>query len=116
MLPSTLSSNLIKLRAAFSSRPLFIISARRMSAFSHMSDNDPEVLEKEKQKMLRQSEKDWNEKLGSESEAAIKADQTQDKPFKELQEETKHKLEEEDGQIKETWEQTVKETIKQPQA
>lgn len=46
---------------------------------SHSSDNDPDVLEKEKHKNLK-GEQDhtivegWNEKLASDSEAAVKAE------------------------------------------
>lgn len=46
-------------------------TTRTMSAFSHMSDNDPEVLEKEKHKELSKKDKEWNEKLASHSEAAV---------------------------------------------
>ncbi|KAI8637229.1 hypothetical protein BD408DRAFT_61834 [Parasitella parasitica] len=63
-------------------------TTRAMSAFSHMSDNDPEVLEKEKQKELKKRDKEWNEKLASHSEAAVKADKEHDKPFQHLQNET----------------------------
>jgi hypothetical protein len=48
-----------------------ITTKRTMTAFSHMSDNDPEVLEKEKQKTLSKEGKEWNEKLASHSEAAV---------------------------------------------
>jgi hypothetical protein len=44
---------------------------RTMTAFSHMSDNDPEVLEKEKHKEFNKKDKEWNEKLASHSEAAV---------------------------------------------
>lgn len=45
---------------------------RTMTAFSHMSDNDPETLEKEKHKELNKKDnKEWNEKLASHSEAAV---------------------------------------------
>jgi hypothetical protein len=45
---------------------------RFMSAYSHMSDNDPEVLEKEKKRHLNAKEKkEWNEKLASTSEANV---------------------------------------------
>lgn len=44
-----------------------------MSAFSHMSDNDPETIEREKQKHLSKKEKEWNEKLASTSEANVSA-------------------------------------------
>ncbi|KAI9483282.1 MAG: hypothetical protein EXX96DRAFT_557567 [Benjaminiella poitrasii] len=71
-----------------------IQTTRAMSAFSHMSDNDPEVLEKEKQKNLSKKEnKEWNEKLASHSEAAVKADKEQDKPIDLLQNETIKNLE-----------------------
>ncbi|KAJ3033873.1 hypothetical protein HDV00_005677 [Rhizophlyctis rosea] len=42
---------------------------------SHMSNNDPHVLEKEKQATVKAGAKGkWNEKLASTSEAAVKAD------------------------------------------
>ncbi|ORZ19754.1 hypothetical protein BCR42DRAFT_435598 [Absidia repens] len=65
-------------------------SARRtMSAFSQMSDNDPEVLEREKNKQVNNKEKkDWQEKLATHSEAAIKADKNFEKSTKELQDES----------------------------
>ena len=76
-----------------------------MSAFSHMSDNDPETIEREKQKHLSKKEKEWNEKLASTSEAnvsamtqlkrvqlniviQVKADKEQDIPIQELQNRT----------------------------
>lgn len=46
-------------------------TVRTMTAFSHMSDNDPEVLEKEKRKELSKKDREWNEKLASHSEAAV---------------------------------------------
>lgn len=46
-------------------------AVRTMTAFSHMSDNDPEVLEKEKRKELSKKDREWNEKLASHSEAAV---------------------------------------------
>ncbi|CEP11534.1 hypothetical protein [Parasitella parasitica] len=63
-------------------------TTRAMSAFSHMSDNDPEVLEKEKQKELKKKNKEWNEKLASHSEAAVKADKEHNKPIHHMQDET----------------------------
>jgi hypothetical protein len=36
-----------------------------------MSDNDPEVLEKEKKENLEKEDKKWNEKLASFSEASV---------------------------------------------
>ncbi|KAG0743533.1 hypothetical protein G6F57_006249 [Rhizopus arrhizus] len=62
---------------------------RFMSAYSHMSDNDPEVLEKEKKRHLSAKEKkEWNEKLASTSEANVKADKEADIPIKDLQNKT----------------------------
>lgn len=61
---------------------------RTMTAFSHMSDNDPAILEKEKNKSLGKKDKEWNENLASHSEAAVKADKSHDKPVKHLQDET----------------------------
>jgi hypothetical protein len=52
--------------------PSTTYTVRTMTAFSQMSDNDPKVLEKEKQKHLqKEKEKKWNEKLASQSEAAV---------------------------------------------
>ncbi|KAI8073356.1 hypothetical protein BC940DRAFT_291142 [Gongronella butleri] len=47
---------------------------RSMSAFSQMSDSDPKVLQEEKEKLLKQRDKFWNEKLATQSEASVKAD------------------------------------------
>ncbi|OAD74713.1 hypothetical protein PHYBLDRAFT_144083 [Phycomyces blakesleeanus NRRL 1555(-)] len=69
-----------------------IVSQQSMRATSHMSDNDPKILEEEKNKTLNSKNKEWNEKLASVSEAAIKAEHSPDKPVKELQEETKKQL------------------------
>ena len=44
---------------------------RTMSSFSHMSNNDPDVLSKEKEKQKKTNNREWNEKLASESEAAV---------------------------------------------
>ncbi|KAL9538916.1 hypothetical protein MBANPS3_010591 [Mucor bainieri] len=71
-------------------------TVRTMSAFSHMSDNDPEVLEKEKHKELSKKDKEWNEKLASHSEAAVKADKEHDKPIQHLQDETIEHLDKKD--------------------
>ncbi|KAI8327487.1 hypothetical protein EDC96DRAFT_90477 [Choanephora cucurbitarum] len=67
-------------------------TTRSMTAFSHMSDNDPEVIEKEKQKNLSKKDKEWNEKLASHSEASVKADKEHEKPIKNLQSETVEQL------------------------
>lgn len=44
---------------------------RYLSAFSHMSDNDPHTLEKEKKKQHKKGHSEWNETLASQSEAAV---------------------------------------------
>ncbi|KAI9277990.1 hypothetical protein BC943DRAFT_364073 [Umbelopsis sp. AD052] len=67
-------------------------NVRMMSAFSHMSDNDPEVLEKEKKEHLEKKDKNWNEKLASFSEASVKADQSEDKPVDVMQKESAEEL------------------------
>ncbi|KIO17927.1 hypothetical protein M407DRAFT_164246 [Tulasnella calospora MUT 4182] len=64
----------------------FVTSARLRSNGSHVSDDDPEVLEREKQRSLSKHPKqhaphkhhapEWNEALASVSEAAVKADQS----------------------------------------
>lgn len=56
---------------SFATTSFEVTTKRTMTAFSHMSDNDPEVLEKEKQKNLNSDDKEWNEKLASHSEAAV---------------------------------------------
>ncbi|ORY98462.1 hypothetical protein BCR43DRAFT_470681 [Syncephalastrum racemosum] len=67
--------------------------SRGMSAFSSMSDNDPHTIAVEKEKHLKEEASvRWNEKLASHSEAAVKADQSQEKPIKILQEESSHEL------------------------
>ncbi|ORY00197.1 hypothetical protein K493DRAFT_348020 [Basidiobolus meristosporus CBS 931.73] len=59
-----------------------------------MSDDDPEILEREKQKNLRGETKNnkhhpgWNEKLASHSEASVKADRTPEIPPEQLQKES----------------------------
>lgn len=70
-----------------------VTTVRNMSAFSHMSDNDPKVLEESKKKQLeREKEKKWEEKLASLSEAAVKADQSEDKPLDRLQKDSIEEL------------------------
>ncbi|CAO3596684.1 unnamed protein product [Absidia cylindrospora] len=79
-----------------SPRWLLPFSTRRtMSAFSQMSDNDPEVLEREKNKQASKKDKDWQEKLATHSEAAIKADKYFEKSTKELQDESVNSLKDE---------------------
>lgn len=73
---------------------------RTMTAFSHMSDNDPAVIEKEKKKSLGKKNKEWSEKLASHSEAAVKADRDYDKPVKHLQNETIEELKKKDREDK----------------
>ncbi|KAI9258484.1 hypothetical protein BY458DRAFT_518011 [Sporodiniella umbellata] len=63
-----------------------IVNERFMSAYSNMSDNNPEILEKEKQKHLNSENKEWSEKLASTSEASVKADKEDDVSIKELEE------------------------------
>ncbi|ORY99870.1 hypothetical protein BCR43DRAFT_467917 [Syncephalastrum racemosum] len=68
------------------------LEKRYLSAFSHMSDNDPRTMEREKKKQEKKGHSEWNEELASQSEAAVKADQSADRPVKDLQEETKQRL------------------------
>ncbi|CAM0143194.1 hypothetical protein VKS41_008651 [Umbelopsis sp. WA50703] len=78
--------------------PSTTYTVRTMTAFSQMSDNDPKVLEKEKQKHLqKEKEKKWNEKLASQSEAAVKADKSEDKPLKTLQEDSIKELKDQES-------------------
>ncbi|KAI8583875.1 hypothetical protein K450DRAFT_220368 [Umbelopsis ramanniana AG] len=77
-------------------------NVRMMSAFSHMSDNDPEVLEKEKKEHLEKEEKKWNEKLASFSEASVKADQSEDKPIDVLQKESSAEMKKQHSEVKST--------------
>ena len=81
---------------SFATASFEVTTKRTMTAFSHMSDNDPEVLEKEKNKNLQEDNKEWNEKLASHSEAAVKADKEFDKPVEHLQQETIEHLEKKD--------------------
>ncbi|CAG8435741.1 6215_t:CDS:2 [Diversispora eburnea] len=62
---------------------------------SHMSDNDPETLEREKKRLLSgnvkgvlRSAPGWNEMLASDSEAVIKAEREPESSFHELQQES----------------------------
>ncbi|RHZ75945.1 hypothetical protein Glove_208g111 [Diversispora epigaea] len=62
---------------------------------SHMSDNDPEILEREKRRLLSGNVKGvmssapgWNEMLASDSEAMIKAEREPESSFHELQQES----------------------------
>ncbi|KAI8136896.1 hypothetical protein BJV82DRAFT_637677 [Fennellomyces sp. T-0311] len=73
-------------------RPLASRQQRFMSSTSHMHDNDPKVIQEEQEKQKKKGNSEWNEKLASSSEAAVKADQEHDRPVKDLQEETKQKL------------------------
>ncbi|KAK9815592.1 hypothetical protein WJX72_006474 [[Myrmecia] bisecta] len=68
-------------------------SLRLMGYGSNQSDNDPDVLEREKQKNLRGENpvhmpgvEGWNENLASESEASVKAERHAPDNIKELQE------------------------------
>ncbi|RUS15183.1 hypothetical protein BC937DRAFT_92783 [Endogone sp. FLAS-F59071] len=56
-----------------------------MSTFSQMSGSDPDTLEKGKNEALeRKYGGEWNEKLASESEAAVKSDRHPDRSIAEL--------------------------------
>jgi len=65
------------------------------SGGSHVSDNDPEVLEREKERNIKGQQHHtstphkhapgWNESLASVSEAAVKADQAENVSPEELQ-------------------------------
>lgn len=70
---SMISNNVTRVTTrSLSSNNVTTVATRSMSAFSHMSDNDPGVLEREKHKELNKREKkEWNEKLASHSEAAV---------------------------------------------
>ncbi|KAG8845477.1 hypothetical protein FRB96_002495 [Tulasnella sp. 330] len=76
-----------------------ITSTRVQSGGSHMSDNDPNILEREKHRNLHEKHDDsahphkkhapgWSEPLASESEAHIKADQADIESPQELQKAT----------------------------
>ncbi|KAI8138029.1 hypothetical protein BJV82DRAFT_717759 [Fennellomyces sp. T-0311] len=73
---------------------------RTMSAFSNMADNDPDVLETEKAKLLK-FKNIWNEKLASHSEAVIKAERSDEQPMDKLQQNSVEELlkEEDGGQV-----------------
>lgn len=58
-----------------------------------MHDNNPKVLEEEKERALHDEttptnpdHPNWNEKLASTAEAVVKAERMEDKPVEELQE------------------------------
>ncbi|KAL1922936.1 uncharacterized protein VTP21DRAFT_9312 [Calcarisporiella thermophila] len=90
---------------------------RQYSVGSHMSDDDPVVLEREKRKLLNSKVKDWNELLASHSEAVVKADRNPDKSIDELQRESIQSLkrfEEEEAEIvDEQFTNTINEYIKE---
>ncbi|KAI8376114.1 uncharacterized protein BYT42DRAFT_573461 [Radiomyces spectabilis] len=79
-------------RARFTSPSTAVVGRRSMSAYSHMSDNDPVVLEREKRKQQNVSQREWNEKLASQSEAAVKADQQEDEDLQSLQQKSAEHL------------------------
>ncbi|KAL1917347.1 uncharacterized protein VTP21DRAFT_5003 [Calcarisporiella thermophila] len=66
--------------------------ALRYSTGSHMSDNDPHVLEREKQKVLKGKHSGWNELLASHSEANVKAEREPDMDVKDMQKHSIDKL------------------------
>ncbi|KAL4528565.1 hypothetical protein Ndes2437A_g03127 [Nannochloris sp. 'desiccata'] len=63
---------------------------------SHVSDNDPEVIEKAKERHLKGKTKShfpeeapgWDEALASDSEAVVKAERSNPKSIKEMQDQT----------------------------
>ncbi|CAL8467572.1 g7110 [Coccomyxa elongata] len=78
-------------------------SQLQMGFGSHCSDNDPDVLHKEKERNLRAGkprsavkdlEEGWNEKLASDSEAAVKAERhhNDDESIEELQKKSVHHI------------------------
>lgn len=82
----------------------YITSSRVQMGFgSHSSDNDPDVLHKEKERNLQAGkpksavkdlEEGWNEKLASDSEAAVKAERhhDDDESIEELQKKSVHHI------------------------
>lgn len=71
-----------------------LLQPRICTFSSQSSDNNPIILETEKFRSLKC--KKWNEKLSSHSEAIVKAEHSEYKTIRELQEETIIKLNEED--------------------
>ncbi|KAL4430758.1 hypothetical protein ABPG75_006014 [Micractinium tetrahymenae] len=100
------------LRAATGTRPELLLRAapalsRQARCFgfgSHVSDNDPEVLEKEKQRHLKgktishiKQVPGWSEKLASDAEAVVKAEHDcTDCSIEEMQKQTLDTLKEEE--------------------
>ncbi|KAK9815259.1 hypothetical protein WJX72_000798 [[Myrmecia] bisecta] len=80
-----------------------------MGVGSHASDNDPEVLEREKQKNLEGETEShprvpqgWNERLASDSEAAVVADHCVPEAIEEMQKHSiEHLLEGQDCSVRE---------------
>ncbi|KAJ3090165.1 hypothetical protein HK102_004509 [Quaeritorhiza haematococci] len=71
------------------------IQKRMYGVGSHVSNNDPEVLEREKERVLKgqvtsviPEATGWNEKLASDSEAIVKADRSKKDSIPDLVEET----------------------------
>ncbi|KXS09310.1 hypothetical protein M427DRAFT_75655 [Gonapodya prolifera JEL478] len=90
-IPTALS----KFFAVFYPRPLSTTSVHLLPIGSHMSDNDPNVLEKaQKLRTLGKAKgpikhvEEWSEKLASDSEAVVKAEREADTPLHILQEGT----------------------------
>eukprot|EP00887_Chlorella_sp_A99_P005630 scaffold1.g5630.t1 len=82
---------------------VFVLGVRTFGFGSHTSDNEPEVMEMEKQRALKgqsvphvRQVPGWSERLASDSEAVVKAErECPDCPPSQMQEETIHILEEE---------------------
>ncbi|RKP24555.1 hypothetical protein SYNPS1DRAFT_29684 [Syncephalis pseudoplumigaleata] len=89
------------LAASMRCRTLMLTCAVRDSPVgSHMSDNNPDVIEQELKRKGTERKVDtyhhmapgWSEKLASDSEAYVKADRTPPKSFTKMQDESIDKL------------------------
>lgn len=83
--------------------PALSRQARCFGFGAHVSDNDPEVLEKEKQRHLKgktishiKQVPGWSEKLASDAEAVVKAEHCTDCSVEEMQQQTIQTLKEEE--------------------
>eukprot|EP00884_Botryococcus_braunii_P004274 jgi/Botrbrau1/13848/Bobra.0056s0084.2 len=82
------------LKSKLNTQKMVLPTIRAMGHGSHASDNDPEVLQREQERNLKGETKStiphapgWNEKLASDSEAAVKAEQD-NRSIEQLQRET----------------------------
>eukprot|EP00884_Botryococcus_braunii_P004273 jgi/Botrbrau1/13847/Bobra.0056s0084.1 len=80
------------LKSKLNTQKMVLPTIRAMGHGSHASDNDPEVLQREQERNLKGETKStiphapgWNEKLASDSEAAVKAEQEPQLSIQELQ-------------------------------